>query len=56
MESCSGDKAPPYIEVTVTPAGNNVDTFPDLACLVKFTGMEQPHDIVLNKGVVCGIT
>ena len=54
MESYSGDTAPPCIEVTVTPADNNVNTFPNLAHLVKFTGMEQPHDIVLKKGVVCG--
>ena len=53
VESYSGDTAPPCIEVTVTPAGDNVDTFPNLAYLVKFTGMEPPHDIVLNKGVVC---
>ena len=55
VESYSDHIAPPYIEVTVTPADNSIDTFPNLAHLVKFTGMEQPHDIVLNKGVVCGI-
>ena len=53
VESYSGDTTPPCIEVTVTPAGDNIDTFPNLADFVKFTGMEQPHDIVLNKGVVC---
>ena len=55
VESYSGDTVPPYIEVTVTPAGDNVNTFPNLAKLVKFTGMDQPRDIVLKKGVVCGI-
>ena len=55
VESYSGDTdtAPPCIEVTVTPAGDNVGTFPNLAHLVKFTGMEQPHDIVLKKGAIC---
>ena len=55
VESYSGDTDPPCIEVTVTPAGDDVDTFPNLAHLVNFTGMEQlqPHDIVLKKGVVC---
>ena len=55
VESYSGDTAPPCIVVTVIPADDNVDTFPNLAHLVKFIGMEQPHDIVLKKGVVCGI-
>ena len=55
VESYSGDTAPPCIVVTVIPADDNVDTFPNLVHLVKFIGMEQPHDIVLKKGVVCGI-
>lgn len=58
VESYSSSIPPPCIEVIVTPAGDNVDTFPNLAHLLKFTGMERPHDIVLKKGVVvagCGI-
>ena len=55
VEKYKGGTAPPYIEVIVTPADDNVDTFPNLTKLVNFTGMEQPHDIVLKKGVVCGI-
>ena len=52
VESYSGSTVPPCIEVTVTPAGDSIDTLPNLANLVNFTGMEQPHDIVLKKGVV----
>lgn len=54
VESYSGYTAPPCIEVIVTPAGDNIGIFPNLAHLIKLTGMEQPSDILLKKGVLCG--
>ena len=54
VERYNGRTTPPYIEVTVTPAGDNVNTFPNLEHLVKFTGMEPLHDIEMKKGVICG--
>lgn len=44
--------APPYIELTVTQVPNTRYTPPNLAHLVKFTGMQQPDEIIL-KGAVC---
>ena len=54
VERYNGCTTPPYIEVTVTPAGDSIDTLPNLAHLVKFLGMEQPQNIVLKKGIFCG--
>ena len=48
----SSKTPPPYIELTVTQVPNKIYTPPNLALLVKFTGMQQPDGIIL-KGVVC---